>query len=244
MKIAILQSNYIPWKGYFDIINLVDEFIVYDECQYSKGTWRNRNKIKTPAGLKWLSIPVNFKFREKTHIKDVTVRDHTWVQKHIEAFKMNYAKAPYFEELMPFFESLYDQCRYAYRLSEINYIFIKSITEKLGFDTDITFSNQYNIISTNPTERLIELCSKAGGTVYLSGPAAKNYLEQEKFKDNGIELRWMDYTSYLPYPQINGVFQHNVTVIDLLLNIGTAGIKKYMLSCGNEFRNRIFKCAN
>src|SRR4051812_22240537 len=108
-KVAILQSNYIPWKGYFDLINMVDEFIIYDDVQYTKNDWRNRNKIKTPNGLLWLTIPTR-QLSLSQKIIDTQIADNHWNKKHLSTIKQFYSKAPFYKLYQSFIEELYMKC--------------------------------------------------------------------------------------------------------------------------------------
>lgn len=227
-KIAILQSNYIPWKGYFDIIASVDEFIFYDEMQYTSRDWRNRNKIKTANGLKWLSIPVNNKGHQITGLKinEVKITDNSWVKSHWETIKVAYSKAPYYKEYKTIFEDLYLSCLDEEFLCNVNYKFITAINNLLGITTKLSFDNDYGIIE-GKTERLLDLVKKAQGTEYLSGPAAKDYIQPEIFSNNKIKLSYMDYSNYPKYQQLYPPFEHGVTILDLLFNCGPYA-KNYM----------------
>ena len=217
--IAILQSNYIPWKGYFDLIDRADEFILYDEMQYTKNDWRNRNQIKTAAGLSWLSIPVDTKGKPLQRIDEARVVDHHWCRKHLNALRMNYSRAAYFKDFFPRIEDLYMQCAEEDLLTRINECFLRGICEILGITTKISRSSDYHLIE-GKTERLVRLVQDAGGTEYLSGPAAKCYIQEELFKEADLTLTWMDYSGYRPYPQLFGDFVHNVSILDLLFNTG------------------------
>lgn len=219
-KIAILQSNYIPWKGYFDLINLVDEFILYDDMQYTRRDWRNRNKIRTFSGIQWLTIPVEVKGKFLEKIKEIRVADHKWAGKHWKSIQMNYARAPYFKELAPWLEDLYRRAGQKELLSEINYLFLITICNYLGIRTKITWSSDY-VLANGKTERLVELVKSAGGSHYLSGPAAKDYIVDEYFDQAGVQLEYMDYTGYPEYPQqFDYPFEHGVSILDLLFNVG------------------------
>jgi hypothetical protein len=215
-KIAILQSNYIPWKGYFDIIGSVDEFILYDDMQYTKNDWRNRNIIKTPSGLKWLSIPVGQDINRR--IRDVEISNPIWQEKHWKALLSNYSRAPYSKEIFTLFEPIYLEYKHT-NLSEVNRILIKKICNYLGINTIIKNSWDYQL-SHGKTERLVDLCIQSGATEYISGPAAKNYLQTEIFSNERICLKWFDYSGYTEYPQLWGSFQHGVSILDLLFNCG------------------------
>ena len=227
-KVAILQSNYIPWKGYFDIIASVDEFIFYDEMQYTTRDWRNRNKIKTENGLKWLSIPVNAKGCQQNGLKisEAEITDNSWAKSHWDSIKFAYTKAPYFKEYETFFHNLYKECENEKYLCKVNYKFIIAICELLGIKTKLTYDRDYGIIN-GKTERLVDLVKKAGGTEYLSGPAAKDYIVKECFDKENIKLKWMDYSGYKEYPQLFPPFEHGVTILDLIFNTGNEA-KNYM----------------
>lgn len=220
-KVAILQSNYIPWKGYFDIISSVDEFIIYDEMQYTARDWRNRNKIKTPQGLKWLSIPIKSKgYLDKgLKISEAEIEKPSWARSHWQTISAFYAKAPYFKEYSEFFRKLYMDSEKEFLLSHINFKFIVEICRLLNINTKISFDKDYGIIE-GKTERLVDLVQKAGGDEYLSGPAAKDYIDENLFADAGIKLSWMDYSGYPEYPQLYPPFEHNVSILDLIFNCG------------------------
>lgn len=218
-KVAILQSNYIPWKGYFDIIHMVDEFILYDDMQYTRRDWRNRNKIVTPNGLMWLSIPVENKGKFYQKINETRVVDNSWVNSHWKSICYNYAKAKYFNEYAQRIQNVYDQCRREEYLSMINYRFLREICDILGIKTKITWSSEYELVE-GKTERLVSLVRAARGDYYLSGPAAKDYIVDELFEQAGIELAWMDYSGYQEYTQLSSKFEHGVSVLDLIFNEG------------------------
>lgn len=224
-KVAILQSNYIPWKGYFDIIDSVDEFIFYDEMQYTKNDWRNRNKIKTPNGLHWLSIPVATKghLSQNVRIMDAKIVDKNWTKSHWNTIEQFYKKAPYFKEYKSFFENLYSECANENHLCNVNYKLILAINEILGIKTKISFDKDYGLIE-GKTERLVDLVKKANGAHYLSGPAAKDYIDEKLFEEAGITLEWMNYSGYKEYPQFYPPFEHGVSVLDLIFNTGKEAI--------------------
>ena len=233
-RIAILQSNYIPWKGYFDLIAMVDEFIIYDEMQYTKNDWRNRNKIKTYLGPKWLSIPVKTKghISNAVRIMDAEIADSGWARSHWNTIVQNYSKAKWFKEYASLFEALYAECEKETLLCKVNYKFLYRIIDLLGIKTKISYSTDYGLIE-GKTERLIDLVKKAGGTTYISGPAAKDYLEERLFNNANIELQWMDYSGYPEYPQLYPPFEHGLSILDLIFNCG-ADTSKYMKQ--NEWR--------
>jgi hypothetical protein len=216
-KIAILQSNYIPWKGYFDIIQKSDVFVIYDEVQYTKNDWRNRNLIKTPNGLEWLTIPVKQKNLDQK-INETFVSQHNWNKKHWNTLAGNYSKAPFFKRYSEEFKDLFLEIE-TDNLSEINLLFIKKINFLLEINTEIIDSQSLQLIG-DKNERLIEAIKKLNGTHYISGPAAKSYLNTAAFEKEDIHVEWMDYSNYPEYPQMFSPFKHNVTILDLLFNVG------------------------
>lgn len=225
-KIAILQSNYIPWKGYFDLINMVDEFIFYDEVQYTKNDWRNRNKLKTSQGMQWITIPVRQDGLEQK-IKDTKVSNKNWNIKHWRTIQQNYSKSKYFSDYKDIFEELYLGSNEEY-LSEINYKFISAINTILGIQTKIRWSSEFELLE-GQTEKLLGICKQSGATTYLSGPAAKGYFDEELAKQEGIEVEWMDYSGYPEYNQLHPPFEHGVSVLDLIFNEGP-NAKNFMKS--------------
>lgn len=217
-KIAILQSNYVPWKGYFDLIAAVDEFILYDDMQYTKRDWRNRNQIKTPQGLKWITVPVKVKGRYFQKINETEIDGTGWAQDHWGSIVANYKKAPYFDQVAEWLAPFYLEHKYEF-LSELNKSLITTVCQQLGIATKITSSTDYDL-ADGQTERLADLCQQAGGREYISGPSAKNYIEERVFSEKDIKLTWFDYSGYPEYPQLWGDFSHAVSIIDLIFNCG------------------------
>lgn len=217
-KIAILQSNYIPWKGYFDLIAAVDEFIIYDEMQYTKNDWRNRNKVKSKNGIEWLTIPVKVDSSSQK-IDETRVFDKKWFKKHQSTLQTNYAKASCFNETKDFVFGLYEKAESKDKLSEINQIFIKGICDFLGINTKVSLSTDYKLID-GKTERLVDLCMQTNATNYLSGPSARDYIDESLFKQKNIILEWMNYADYKEYNQLNPPFEHGVSILDLIFNKG------------------------
>lgn len=217
-KVAIVQSNYIPWKGYFDLIAAVDEFILYDDMQYTRRDWRNRNQIKTPQGLQWLTVPVKVKGKYHQKVRETAIDGNGWRQDHWKALTQNYRRANHFEEVAGWLEPLY-LGRQDDLLSALNRGLIEAVCRYLEIPTRITNSWDYRL-DDGKSERLASLCQQAGGTVYVSGPAAQDYLEPAVFDALGIDVNWFDYAGYTEYPQLWGDFVHGVSVLDLLFNCG------------------------
>ncbi len=245
-RVAIVQSCYIPWKGYFDIINMVDEFILYDDMQYTKRDWRNRNLIKTPNGLQWLTIPVDVKGKYYQKINAVNISDSGWAKIHWKAISLNYAKARYFKQYADFFEDLYKQCEEEKKLSRINFILLSGICSILNIKKKINWSTDYAIDEDlKKTDRLVALCQKAQAAHYISGPSASAYMQTELFESAGIKLAYVDYSGYEQYPQLYGSFEHGVSIIDLIFNVGpdACNYMKSMLSQPN-LKARDLSCIN
>jgi hypothetical protein len=216
-RVAILQSNYIPWKGYFDIIGAVDEFVIYDTVQYTKNDWRNRNKIKTPDGLQWVTIPVHHHLAQT--IEGTKVSDPRWAKRHWSSLVANYARAAFFPDCEDLFRHLYGDLASEESLSAINRRFISEICGILGINTRITSSRKYPLAG-NPTERLVGICRALGASEYLSGPSARDYIDEARFDEASIRLSYMDYSGYPEYRQLFGPFRHDVTILDLIFNEG------------------------
>ncbi|KVG27609.1 WbqC family protein [Burkholderia ubonensis] len=217
-RVAILQSNYIPWKGYFDLIAACDEFILYDDAQYTRRDWRNRNQIKTPQGVQWLSVPVKVKGKYHQSIRETEIDGTDWAPQHWKRLQQNYARAPHFARYADTLEALYLGRRYD-TLSELNRTLLTWVNEQLEIGTRLSSSSDYDLHGDR-TEKLLNLCVQAGATEYLSGPAARSYLDESLFAQANVAVRWFDYPAYPEYPQQWGAFVHGVTVLDVLFNCG------------------------
>ena len=222
-KVAVVQSNYIPWKGYFDLINQVDEFILFDDMQYTRRDWRNRNRIKSPQGAIWLTIPVEVKGKYFQKINETVISDPTWNRAHWKTVVHNYSRAEYFHVYKELFEDLYLGSTERY-LSQVNHRFLVAICEILGINTRISWSTDYHLLE-GKTERIVDLCKQSGATEYISGPAAKGYTDEELFQKEGIMLRYVDYSGYPEHRQLFPPFEHRVSIIDLIFNEGPAATK-------------------
>lgn len=218
MRICITQSNYIPWKGYFDLIASVDRCILYDTVQYTKRDWRNRNLIKTAKGPLWLTIPVMHNDVSQS-IRDMRVANHLWAEKHWKSIYHAYYQSPHFESMRSVIEPLYQQCARIDILSDINSTFITSIAQLLGIKTTIMPTPTFEK-SGDKNKDLITLCKMQGATTYVSGPKAKDYIDEAMFNAEGITIEWMDYTRYPEYSQLYPPFTHQVSILDVLFNTG------------------------
>ena len=218
MRICIIQSCYIPWKGFFDLIGRCDEYIIYDSAQYVKRHWHNRNRIKTAHGVEWLSIPVVTKGRFEQPIDQVEI-EKPWADKHWRALELAYKRAPFFEQLAPTVKAWYEGADSQALLTDVNMIFLRGISELLGLKTCIVRDTK-NKTQGARTERLLAIARAAGANCYLSGPSARNYFDEAMFTAAGITTEWMRYDGYPQYPQLHGGFEHTVSILDLLFNTG------------------------
>jgi len=230
-RIAIVQSSYIPWKGYFDLIAAVDEFVLLDDVQYTKRDWRNRNRIKSSSGPVWLTIPVVVSGRFEQRVCDVLVSDGRWNEKHWRSIRASYARAPYFRDYERTLEALFTGATDV-RLSGINFRLLKGLCDLLCIDTRITWSADYTA-SGNRTGRLVSLCRQSGATEYLTGPSARAYLDESQFENAGIVVQYADYSGYPEYAQLYPPFDHRVSVIDLLVHTGPDAFR-YMMTAGRR----------
>lgn len=220
MNVVILQPSYIPWRGYFHQIAKADLFIFYDDVQYDKHGWRNRNQIKTAQGKQWLTIPVHSAgATEGLLIKDTKI-DWTrpWAANHWKALSFAYAKAPFFRLYAALFEPFYQ--RHDTLLADFTIDLTIALARELGITrTKFMRSSEIPGIDGQKTDRLIQILTKVGTTHYISGPSAQDYIEQEKFNAAGITLEYMVY-DYPEYPQLYPPFEPQVSAIDLLLMTG------------------------
>jgi hypothetical protein len=214
-RVAILQSNYIPWRGYFDLIHDVDLFIFYDNVQYTHSDWRHRNKLMTAQGAKWLTIPAGHDL--KRLICEVEIVDQSWKCRHRSIIEQNYRNAPFMEESKPLLDFLYDNA--ITNLSDYNQRAIKHLSDILGIRTQFTDSRLFPT-GGRKTERLIGILEKVGARQYISGPSARAYIDEDLFVEAGIELVYKEYPVYPAYRQCFSPFTPFVTILDLLLNVG------------------------
>ncbi|EJF53625.1 WbqC-like protein [Saprospira grandis DSM 2844] len=219
-KAFICQSNYIPWKGYFEAIAQADVFVLYDCVQYTKNDWRNRNRIKTAQGLQWLTIPVRQK-QLKQRIADTQVAQANWAKKHWNSWQTHYAKAPFFKQYAPQIKALYLEEDSPF-LSQINKRFILWALNELQIQTKVLESVHFDLQKQDPSLRLIELLQQIDAQHYLSGPAAKAYIHEEAFEAANIKLEYLNYGPYPTYEQLYPPFSDAVSILDLFFHLGPA----------------------
>lgn len=219
MKVAILQSNYIPWRGYFDLIHDCDRFVFYDEVQFTKNDWRNRNQIYTKNGLQWLTIAVP-ELSPRLRISEVTFAKSDWQQQHLKTLQMAYARAPHFEQLQPALHEFYET-RTWNTLSQFNQHSVKWLARYVGIEhTEFLDSAQFDL-PKGRVERLLFLLKELKATEYVSGPAAREYLSPSipLFQQAGIEVTFKTYPAYKPYAQFDLPFEPQVSVLDLIAHV-------------------------
>ena len=240
-KIGICQSNYIPWKGYFDLINECDVFVFLDEVQYTKQDWRNRNLIQTSNGNKWLTIPVGKDLNKK--IFEVKILNNIWQKKHRQSLQMSYGRSEYFDEFKFLLDELYLEKNWD-SLSEFNQFSIKRISKILEIKTELVDSREFKT-SSDKNQRLIDIIKNLNGDVYITGRSAMNYLDEEAFKKNNIKVSWKDYKNYPEYKQRYPKFEHKISILDVIFNVGFKSNyyiwewrKNYL---NNKFKKQLFQ---
>lgn len=220
MRVAVLQSNYIPWKGYFDVMALADLFIVYDSVQYTKNDWRNRNMVATPTGPVWLTIPVSTAGRADQRINEAAIGDRRWARKHWSTISQTFARRAHFDAVREEWETTYLAAQDQELLHDVNVLFLRNLARQLGIDTPIVDDRDYDLVADTPTGKLVQLCAASGAHRYLTGPAGLNYLDLQRFRERGIAVDVIEYDHYPEYPQTSAEFRHGVSVLDLLASVG------------------------
>jgi hypothetical protein len=217
LRVGVIQSSYIPWRGYFDFIASVDVFVFHDDLQYTKGDWRNRNRIKTDKGSEWLTVPVHYKATSQLICDTAIDVSVSWGKNHIRKFEANYRPAAYLDDALTLISDI-ETCQFK-TISDLNIRLIRRVCEYLGLNTRLVMSSELSLTGAK-TDRLIELLKKLDATTYLSGPSADAYLDKQAFRANNIQLEYKSY-DYEPYPQLWGPFDGAVTVLDLIANCGS-----------------------
>ncbi len=217
MLCAIHQPQYLPWLGYFDKIAQSDVFVLYDDTQFKKNEWQNRNRIKNAQGWQWLTVPVRHHFGQT--IAEVEINNNVnWRHKHWQALVSNYAKAPYFREYAERLDAAYQ--REWTRLGELNVFFVRELCDMLGIQTRLVLSSDLPVDKGLATEALIHICQAVGADAYLSGTGGRDYVDAGLFEQADIALRFQEYV-HPEYPQQFGDFESHLSVVDLLLNVGS-----------------------
>ncbi len=216
--VAISQSNYLPWRGYFSQIAAADYFVFLDNVQFTKRDWRTRNQIMTPQGTAWINVPISPPKSINSKINEIEIPDFDFLESHLELIRRSYNRAINFKENWTWLSDLLLQSHSKY-LSEFNINLITNVSHEFDLETDFFNASKFKD-SDNPTQRLINICIELGAEKYLSGPNAKSYLEVSRFNDLGIEVIWADY-NFSEYKQLwSEKFQPNVSIVDTILNAG------------------------
>lgn len=217
MKLAVLQPGYLPWLGFFDQMNRVDVFVYYDDVQYTRSDWRNRNRVKGPAGPVWLTVPVLHTARFGQTILEAEIDNRAdWARKHRETLRVHYRKAPHFDRYWPRFEEGY--ARRWDRLVDLDLFFTERFKEALGIAARTHRASALGVEGER-IDRLIALCRHFGATTYLTGDAAEDYLDPAPFDAAGVTIQYQRY-EHPVYPQLYGEFVPHLSVVDLLFNCG------------------------
>jgi hypothetical protein len=235
-RVTLLQSNYLPWRGYFDFMAKSDEFIVYDSCQYTVNDWRNRNQVKTHDGVRWITVPVITKGRFGQRIVDAEVVDQKWIKAHFSTISAALGRAEHGKPTLELLGECYAVAAKTRSLHEINVRFLEAIHSMLGFGCRITDDSDYGvdtIADLSPSAKVAELVRRAGGTRYLTGPRGLDYLEPADFSTRDIAIDVLDYATLTPYPQLYGEFVDHLSVVDLLANVGSVA-PSYLTSTVRE----------
>jgi hypothetical protein len=217
-RIAIIQSAYIPWKGFFDLVGRCDEYVILDGAQFVKRHWHNRNQIKTANGRHWLTIAVLTKSRFEQPIDEVEIAE-PWAERHWQSLEHAYRRAPHFEAYASRVRAVYESLGNERLLTSVNEKLLRALLGMLGISLKISRDRDY-APQGRKSERLVDLCLKANAKRYLSGPSARHYLDESLFVEAGVDVEWMSYGPYPPYPQAGGTFVDAVSVIDVIFNTG------------------------
>jgi hypothetical protein len=214
---VVLQPGYLPWLGFFDQLHRSDIFVYYDDVQYDKHGWRNRNRIKTQTGPLWLTVPVRHRGEGLPRIVDVEIDARIpWARKHVASIRQAYARAPFVARYLPALEEVLE--RKWERLVDLDIACAALIAQWFGLRRRVERSSTLGIEGSR-SERLVNICEYFGATTYLSGDAAKGYLDVELFTQHGIQVEWQRYV-HPAYPQLHGEFVPYLSALDLLLNCG------------------------
>jgi hypothetical protein len=215
--IGILQPSFLPWLGFFEQLYRSDVFVLYDDVQFEKGSWRNRNRIKTSNGIQWLTVPVLQKGLGPQLIKDVQINPGVpWQKKQTRTITQNYLKAPFFEK---YADNLFDRLNRPWeRLVELNVELIAWIATELGISTKIVLASELDVLGSG-TQRLIDVIKAFNGTCFYEGSAGRNYIDDGLFEKNEISIIYQDY-DHPTYPQLYGDFVSYLSIIDLMFNCG------------------------
>ena len=217
MRVTILQPSYLPWLGFFEQMSRSDKFVLLDDVQYTRRDWRNRNRVRVNEGWTWLTVPVLQKNKFAQNLLDTRIDNSLpWRKKHLQTLRQHYCKAPFFEKYFSRCQKLYEKdWEVLFDLCLETIVFLR---EELGIETPLLRSSEMKTCGEK-TGRLLSICQKQGATHYLSGESARDYILEEDFSRQNIELEYQKY-EHPKYPQRYSGFVPQLSAIDLLFNYG------------------------
>jgi len=220
VKVAIAQPTYLPWLGYFDLLDQVDTFVLLDTVQFEKQSWQQRNRIKTPTGLQWLTVPVVFRGRLGQHILDVEIREPDFWRDHLRAIELNYRRAPFFDKYYPSLNELMRSTSSGLRLADLTVGLLRWLAKMLGIATPVVRSSELTV-SGKRTQLLAEVCSLLGASTYISPLGSADYLLNELpiLTERGVDVVFQHY-EHPAYRQLFPPFEAHASVLDVLFNEG------------------------
>jgi hypothetical protein len=231
-RAGIVQSSYLPWRGAFAMIARCDVWVFLDSVQFTRRDWRTRNRIKTPEGLLWLSVPVKQKGNYRAPIDAIEIAEAGWAGKHLRSIEGAYRRGAGFVESIAGIREAYAAVAGEPLLWRVNQQLTRALCAMLGIATpllrDVELLPRERLGALDPTARLVALAAAAGATRYLSGPAAQSYLEEGRFAARGITVEWMSYAGLPRYRQLWGEFEPSVSIIDPLLTLGPAKAREML----------------
>lgn len=225
--VVVSQSNFLPWKGYFDLVRRADRLVLLENVQFTRRDWRSRNRIKTPQGVQWISVPVHAPNGRSTSIAEVEIAAHSWADKMLRTIELNYCNTPYFDEVCPLIEKVVTAGHDF--LSELNEQLLRTLFDYMEIATDVTAARG----PTEPIEaskRIADIVKSVGGTRYLTGPAAMEYLRLDVFDEASVSVAVMEYPMYPEYDQVWPPFRHDVSIVDLLFHLGREWMSGLMVN--------------
>jgi len=226
-KAIITQSNYMPWKGYFTSMLHATHLVLYDDMQYTKRDWRNRNKIITNNGPSWISIPVDTKGKFHQKINQTKIKDAEWNHKHWNKIRENYRKAPFFSDYEKIIQEIYlKELQGVEFLSSINRKVLERFIQILDLEIEIIDSREFDLVG-DKTEKLVNICKDLGATEYFTGPAAKSYMQEDLFTSQGIKVNYYNLDGFPEYNQMWHGFDHYVSILDMFMNLGPDTTKHF-----------------
>lgn len=217
VTVVVSQSNYLPWKGYFDLVRRADVLVLLDNVQFTRRDWRSRNLIKAPQGVHWLTVPVRTPHGRRTSVSEAEISDASWAASHLRAIELSYRRTPHFEKAFELLVNLLDENETL--LSNLNERVLRGLLKFMDLDV-VVRASRGPVEPVDASQRILDLVLQFGGTRYISAPAARDYLDLDRFSDAQILVDFFDYPDYPDYHQAWPPFRHDVSVIDVLFHLG------------------------